>query len=184
MNYVFVLLLAVVLLQGCDSTPQSSIPQESVLATATIMQAKLLPSATPVQATLTQPTPTEEEWYEYRGCETLDHPVYPQRLLYPDYSNLTQTETPTDIAAIRHTTFSSSAPSATILAWYREQALAAAWQEKQFSATTSRYSYTANGVCGPAFGMTITVTDDAAGSMVSITREISGPFSVKNWPQD
>lgn len=183
MNYVFAMLVACLLLQGCGSIPQAGAPNNHGGATELIMPTTVFPSATIVSTVVPDPTPTDE-WYEYAGCETLSHPRYPQRLLYPDYRDLIQTSTPTDLSEMRSTTFTSSASATTIMEWYREQALAAAWQEKHVTATMSEYVYTANAVCGPAFSMTVAVTSDATGSVVTIIREMSGPFSPAGWPPD
>ncbi|WP_110519743.1 hypothetical protein [Herpetosiphon llansteffanensis] len=182
MRYVFAFLLACLLLQGCSSSQPTIVTDDLRIASEQLQQTDIVPSATAIPPSVVPPTPTEE-WYEYAGCENLSRPLYPQRLLYPDYRDLTQTDIPTPPIEVRHTTFRSSAAASTILAWYREQALADAWQEKQFTATMSRYEY-GNGVCGPAFEITITVTSDATDSIVTMTREFSGPFSTELWPKD
>lgn len=183
MKYVFAILVACLLLQGCGSIPQAGDPTPHGGATEPMMPTTVRPSAPMVSTAVPGSTPTDE-WYEYAGCETLDYPRYPQLLLYPDYRDLIQASTPTDLSEMRSTTFKSSASATTILAWYREQALAAAWQEEHATAIMSEYVYTANAVCGPAFAMTVAVTSDALGSTVTITREMSGPFSPTNWPKD
>ncbi|WP_110519737.1 hypothetical protein [Herpetosiphon llansteffanensis] len=183
MRYVFAFLLACLLLQGCSSSQPTSVPDDLRIASEQLQQTDIVPSATALAPSVALPTPTEE-WYEYAGCENLSHPRYPKLLLYPDYRDLIHTSAPTDLAEIRSTTFRSSAAASTILAWYREQALADAWQEEQFTATTSEYVYTANAICGPAFSMIIAVTSDDSGSIVTMTREFSGPFSTEFWPKD
>ncbi|MFD3166531.1 hypothetical protein [Herpetosiphon sp. NSE202] len=182
MRYVFAILLLGLLFQGCGASQSTIVTDDLRIASEQLMQTDVVPSVTVIPSSVAMPTPTEE-WYEYAGCENLSRPLYPQRLLYPDYRNLLQTDIPTPPIEVRHTTFRSSASTTTILEWYREQALASDWQEKQFTATMSQYEY-GNGVCGPAFEITITVTSDATDSIVTMTREFSGPFSTELWPKD
>jgi hypothetical protein len=121
---------------------------------------------------------------EYSGCENLSSPEYPRRLLYPDYRDLRQEKIADDFTIVRQTTYTSAAPPADILSWYREHALADGWDEDEFTSMTSRYAYLVNGVCTPAFEMTIVITTDQTLSYVRIDREISGPFSPLDWPED
>ena len=168
------------------TTPPRDLPT-TVVTTAPIRMADTIPSATAVPSAVPAPTPTwDESESEYAGCETVSEtlPIYPQRLLYPDYRDLSQTITTSELPLVRHTTYRSSAAADTILAWYREQARAAFWKEISVTTTTIKYDYGAIGMCGPVFAITIAVTGDAEGSMVAFTREFSGPFSPLDWPSD
>ena len=182
------IILIASLLGGC-TMPATSQPQPSetmIVATAPIGMADTIPSATAVPSAVPDPTPTwDESESEYAGCETVSEtlPIYPQRLLYPDYRDLSQTITTSELPLVRHTTYRSSA-AATILEWYREQARAAFWKEISATTTTIKYDYGAIGMCGPVFAITVAVTGDAEGSMVAFTREFSGPFSPLDWPSD
>ena len=57
-------------------------------------------------------------------------------------------------------------------------------EEERLAATRSQYIYGANGLCGPTFEMIIEVADDGGRFAVTMTREISGPFSPTDWPED
>lgn len=190
MRYVFGILFLLTLLQACASGNQA-IRQPA--ASATSLAATSIPTAPPATRADAQiqprttasplpPTPTIQE--EYGGCDKLDHPVYPRRLLYPDHADLRQENIADDFTVVRHTTYASPAPPADILAWYREQARADLWEEDEFLSMSSRYIYSANGLCSPAFEMTIAITTDQSLSYVTMDREISGPFSPLDWPED
>lgn len=196
MKYILVILGLVMLLQACSSiersrpdrsgAPDSSttLPTSPPTLAETAGQPGITPSALTATIALLAPTPSPYE--EYSGCESenFSFPEYPQRLIYPDYADLRQESIADDFTVVRHTTYTSAAPPADILAWYRQHALADGWVEDQFTPPTSRYAYLVNGVCTPAFEMTITVTTEQTLSYVSMDREISGPFSPLDWPED